>query len=72
MNIDGIPLRIVDTAGIRDTDDIVEQIGVDRAKETVEKSDLVIGVFDASKELSSEDYKIIELIKNKEEYSYFK
>ena len=65
VNIDGIPLRIVDTAGIRDTDDIVEQIGVDRAKETVEKSDLVIGVFDASKELSSEDYKIIELIKNK-------
>ncbi|WMM24726.1 tRNA uridine-5-carboxymethylaminomethyl(34) synthesis GTPase MnmE [Tissierella sp. MB52-C2] len=65
VNIDGIPLRIVDTAGIRDTDDIVEQIGVDKAKETVEKSDLIIGVFDASRELSNEDYEIIDLIKNK-------
>lgn len=65
VNIDGIPLRIVDTAGIRDTNDIVEQIGVDKAKETVEKADLVIGVFDASRELSSEDYEIIDLIKNK-------
>ena len=65
VNIDGIPLRIIDTAGIRDTEDIVEQIGVDRAKESVEKADLIIAIFDASKELSVEDYKIIELIKDK-------
>lgn len=65
INIDGIPLRIVDTAGIRDTDDIVEQIGVDRAKESVDKADLIIGIFDASRELSQEDYEIIDLIKDK-------
>lgn len=65
VNIDGIPLRIIDTAGIRDTDDIVEQIGVDRAKETVIDADLIIAVFDASRELSDEDYQIIDLIKDK-------
>lgn len=65
VNIDGIPLRIIDTAGIRNTDDLVEQIGVDKAKETVEKADLIIAVFDASREMSDEDYEIIELIKDK-------
>ena len=65
INIDGIPLKIMDTAGIRNTDDIVEQIGVDKAKETVEKADLVIAIFDASRELSDEDYQIIELIQGK-------
>lgn len=65
VNIDGIPLKIIDTAGIRKTEDIVEKIGVDRAKESVERADLVIGVFDASRELSDEDYQIIDIIKNK-------
>ena len=65
INIDGIPLKIVDTAGIRDTEDLVERIGVDRAKDTVESADLIIAVFDASRELSEEDYSIIELIKDK-------
>lgn len=65
VNIDGIPLRIIDTAGIRNTEDLVEQIGVDKARETVEKADLVIAVFDASRELSDEDYEIIQLIKHK-------
>ncbi|NLC03931.1 MAG: tRNA uridine-5-carboxymethylaminomethyl(34) synthesis GTPase MnmE, partial [Tissierellia bacterium] len=59
INIDGIPLKIVDTAGIRHTEDLVEKIGVDRAKDTVEKADLIIAVFDASIELSDEDYSII-------------
>ena len=65
INIDGIPLKIVDTAGIRHTEDLVEKIGVDRAKDTIEKADLIIAVFDASLELSDEDYSIIELIKDK-------
>lgn len=65
INIDGIPLKIVDTAGIRDTEDIVEKLGVDRAKDTVEMADLIIAVFDASRELSPEDYSIIDLIKDK-------
>lgn len=69
VNIDGIPLKIVDTAGIRDTEDLVEQIGVDRAKETVEGADLVIAVFDASRELSEEDHQIIGLIRNKKSIS---
>ena len=65
VNIDGIPLKIMDTAGIRDTKDLVEQIGVDRAKETIKDADLIIAVFDASRELSQEDYDIIDLIKEK-------
>lgn len=65
VNLNGIPLRIVDTAGIRETEDIVEKIGVDRAKELVHKGDLAIVVFDASEEISDEDKNIIELVKNK-------
>ena len=65
VNIDGIPLKIIDTAGIRTTEDLVEQIGVDRAKDTVKDADLIIAVFDASRELSKEDYQIIDLIKDK-------
>lgn len=65
VNIDGIPLKIVDTAGIRSTEDLVEKIGVDRAKKVVEEADLVIGVFDASIELSLEDKEIIEILKEK-------
>ena len=65
VNIKGIPLKIVDTAGIRETEDIVEKIGVDRAKEFLNKSDLVIVVFDMSKELTKEDYDIIELVKDR-------
>lgn len=65
LNIDGIPLKIIDTAGIRDTEDIVEKIGVDRARESIDIADLVIAVFDVSRDLSDEDYNIIELIKDK-------
>lgn len=65
INIDGIPLKVVDTAGIRDTEDVVEKIGVDRAKESIEASDLIIAVFDSSQSLESEDYEIIDLIKDK-------
>lgn len=65
VNIDGIPLRIIDTAGIRSTEDLVEKIGVDKAKEMVDESDLVIAVFDASDRLTDEDYEIIDIIKNK-------
>lgn len=65
VNVDGIPLKIVDTAGIRDTEDLVEKIGVDRAKEVVEDADLIIGIFDASRELTDDDKEIIELIKER-------
>lgn len=65
INIDGIPLKIIDTAGIRETSDVVEKIGVDRAKRTVEEADLIIAIFDISRELSEEDHQILHLIKDK-------
>ena len=60
INIKGIPLVLVDTAGIRQTDDIVENIGVTKSKEFIEKADLVLLVLDASKELEKEDREVIE------------
>ncbi|WP_272876595.1 tRNA uridine-5-carboxymethylaminomethyl(34) synthesis GTPase MnmE [Clostridium sp. Cult1] len=65
VNIDGIPLKIIDTAGIRITDDLVEKIGVDKAREMVDKADLIIAVFDASDNLSDEDHQIIDIIKER-------
>ena len=63
INIKGIPLVLVDTAGIRKTDDIVENIGVEKSKQFIEKADLVLLVLDASKELESEDIEVINQIK---------
>ncbi len=65
ITIDGITLSIVDTAGIRDTEDIVEQIGVNKAISELEKSDLILYVADASAPLDENDEKIISLIKDK-------
>ena len=65
INLNGISLNVIDTAGIRKTDDVVEKIGVDRAKESIKDADLVIYVVESSRELSNEDYDIIELIKEK-------
>jgi len=65
ISIKGIPLKIIDTAGIRDTDDAVEKIGVKKAKEIAEKSDVIIGIFDISREINSEDLKILEILKQK-------
>lgn len=65
INLNGISLNVIDTAGIRKTDDVVEKIGVDRAKESIKDADLVIYVVDSSRELSNEDDDIIELIKEK-------
>lgn len=65
INIDGIPLIIIDTAGIRETSDIVEKLGVDKAKGTIGSADLIIAIFDVSRELSKEDHQIIDLIKDK-------
>ena len=65
INIDGIPLKIIDTAGIRKTSDFVEKIGVEKAINLIKDSDLVIALFDSSQKLEEDDYKILELIKNK-------
>lgn len=66
IQINGIPLNIIDTAGIRDTEDVVERIGVDKAKDSLKKADLVLYVVDISVPLTQEDQEIMELIRNKQ------
>lgn len=65
VNIDGISLKLIDTAGIRKTDDKIEEIGVKRALKLSEDADLIIAIFDGSKELDDEDLEILNIIKNK-------
>ena len=65
-NVGGVPLRIIDTAGIRATDDVVEQIGVDKAKAYVEQAALILALFDASRELTAEDEEILSLVDGRE------
>ena len=65
VNIKGVALRLVDTAGIREADNAVEQIGVERAKEAMETADLCLFVLDSSCEISPEDIEIFEYIKDK-------
>ena len=65
IQIGGIGLNVIDTAGIRDTEDIVEKIGVNKSREYIEKADLIIYVVDSSTELDENDQKIIEAIQNK-------
>ena len=57
-NIRGLPIQLVDTAGIRKTDDIVEKIGVERSIEALNTADITLLIFDASKELSEQDVEI--------------
>ena len=65
IQIDGIPLKIIDTAGIRNAADEVEKIGVQKAKDLAEKSDVIIAIFDQSRELNEEDFDILNIAKNK-------
>lgn len=65
VNIEGIPLKLIDTAGIREAKDEVEKIGIAKSKEIAKEADLVIAIFDGSKELSEEDMKILDIIKDK-------
>ena len=65
IKLGGLSLNVIDTAGIRTTDDVIEKIGVDRAWEYAMNADLIIYVVDASKELDENDDKILDLIRNK-------
>ena len=65
VTIDGITLNIVDTAGIRDTEDKVESIGVDRAKKEIESADLILFLMDTSVQISEEDIEILQRIRDK-------
>ena len=65
ITIEGIPFYIIDTAGIRNADSEVEKIGIEKSKKAAEKSDVIIAMFDNSKDLSEEDREIIEFIEDK-------
>lgn len=65
VNLNGISLNIIDTAGIRKTDDVVEKIGVERAKEYLQRADLVLYVVDSSRALTEEDKEIADLLQDK-------
>ena len=65
VTINGIPLKLIDTAGIREASDEVEKIGIQKAKEIAKEADLVIAIFDISKKLSKEDEEILKIVKNK-------
>ena len=65
VNIRDIPIKLIDTAGIRDTENEIEKIGVEKSKKLVEESDLIIAIFDNSRKFDAEDRKIIGIIKDK-------
>lgn len=65
INVGGVPLKVIDTAGIRETEDLVEKIGVEKTHEVIDKSDLVILVLDNSEILNENDIDIIEKVKNR-------
>ncbi|WP_153279674.1 GTPase, partial [Streptococcus pneumoniae] len=61
VNINGVPLKLIDTAGIRETDDIVEQIGVERSKKALKEANLVLLVLNASEPLTAQDRQLLEI-----------
>lgn len=65
VNINGIPLKIIDTAGIRKAKDEVEKIGIEKSKKLAQDADLIIAILDSNRELSEEDIEILNFAKNK-------
>jgi tRNA modification GTPase len=65
VTINGISLKLIDTAGIRNTTDEIEKIGVEKSKKIIDDAELVIAIFDGSQALENEDYEILKLIGNK-------
>ena len=65
LNIEGIPFKIIDTAGIRETDNLVEKIGVEKSRALLNQTNLVIFMRDISKELSAGEQELMELLKNR-------
>lgn len=65
VNINGIPINLIDTAGIREATDEVEKIGIEKSRKMAKEADLIIAIFDSSKELDKDDLQILELIKNR-------
>ena len=65
VTIKGIPLKLIDTAGIRDTSDIVENIGIEKSKKAIDEAELVLLILDATSDLTAEDRALLELINDK-------
>ena len=65
VNINGVPLKIIDTAGIRNSDNPVEQIGIERAKNCASRAELILALFDGSRQLSDEDFEILKIIEGR-------
>lgn len=65
ININGIALNIIDTAGIRHTDDVIEKMGVEKSKELAKNADLIFFVLDGSKNIDKDDFEILDFVKNK-------
>ena len=63
--VEGIPLKLIDTAGIRNANDEVEKIGIAKSREIAKEADLIIAIFDSSCELTEEDMEILDIIKGK-------
>ncbi len=66
VNVRGVPLRLVDTAGIRETKDIVEKIGVERSRKALSQADLILFVLNNNEALTQEDYTLYEVVKNED------
>ncbi|WP_452666534.1 tRNA uridine-5-carboxymethylaminomethyl(34) synthesis GTPase MnmE [Staphylococcus aureus] len=66
VNVRGVPLRLVDTAGIRETEDIVEKIGVERSRKALSQADLILFVLNNNEALTQEDYTLYEVVKNED------
>lgn len=66
VNVRGVPLRLVDTAGIRETEDIVERIGVERSRKALSEADLILFVLNYNEPLTEDDRKLYEVIKNED------
>ncbi|WP_063557482.1 tRNA uridine-5-carboxymethylaminomethyl(34) synthesis GTPase MnmE [Staphylococcus aureus] len=66
VNVRGVPLRLVDTAGIRETEDIIEKIGVERSRKALSQADLILFVLNNNEALTQEDYTLYEVVKNED------
>ncbi|HDB4111913.1 TPA: tRNA uridine-5-carboxymethylaminomethyl(34) synthesis GTPase MnmE [Staphylococcus aureus] len=66
VNVRGVPLRLVDTAGIRETEDIVEKIGVERSRKALSQADLILFILNNNEALTQEDYTLYEVVKNED------
>ena len=65
VSLNGLPLHLLDTAGIRESDNIIEKIGIERSEKTIDKADLVIMVLDASREINKEEQELLDKISGK-------